>query len=201
MSVRRGRSCLIVAAAALSFVVSTQAFAQSTVQGLVLTKSDLPSSCSLHLHQVVSNSYVEKHRSLTPAQVQSYGRVTGYGNSFNCGGANSYNAISSEAVQFSNTAGAHRYYALIVSGDLRQVQRFGSFHRISTTGMGSEAVGFSYQARILTQGNTLKLFALEIIRRGRFLGTIEADGNVGTWKTSSLTPLMRLLDNRMKSMH
>jgi hypothetical protein len=189
-----------VAGVALSLAVATQARASASVQGLVLTKSDVPLGCRLRVGQVVSNSYVEHSRSLTPAQVRSYGRITGYGEAFTCSGTGII-SISSEAVEFSQATGAHRYYALVVAGDLRQVQRYGSFRRLTTAALGQEATAFTYEARVLSSGNALRLFALELIRRGRYLGTVEVDGPVGTWKTSVLTSLMRVMDTRMKSAH
>jgi hypothetical protein len=197
MRLRRIRAIIFTVAVALSLVATSQAIASPSVKSMVLTKSDFPNACKLQVAQVVSNSYVEAHRSLTAAQVASYGRLTGYGNQFGCAGkAPQY--VSSEAVEFKNSSGAHQYYALIAATDLRQAQKLSSFRRLSTSGIGSEAVGFSYQTRVLTAGNTFKFFVIEIFRRGRFLGTAEAAGAVGTWKADSITSLARVIDGRMK---
>jgi hypothetical protein len=197
MRLRRSRAIIFLTVAGLSLASTGQVLASASVKAMVLSKSDFPSTCRLQLAQVVSNSYVEAHRSLTAAQVASYGRVTGYGNQFGCTGK-SPQYVSSEAVEFKNTSGAHRYYALIVATDLKEAQKLSSFRRLSMSGIGSEAIGFSYQTRVLTAGNAFKLFVIAIFRRGRFLGTAEAAGAIANWKPDNIISLARVIDSRMK---
>jgi hypothetical protein len=88
-----------------------------------------------------------------------------------------------------------------VAGDLRKVQKYGSFRHQTTSGIGQEATAFSYEASLLSSSDALRLLALELICRGRYLGTVEVDCPVGTWKTSTIASLMRVMDDRMKALH
>jgi hypothetical protein len=190
---------LVVVAAALFLTLPAQARASTSLQSVVLHNADAPHGCTVAAGQVVSNSYVEKQRSLTPAQVKSYGRITGYGNRFACSGKG-ITAISSEAVEFAAASGAHRYYALISSSDLQAIRRYKTSRRLSTAGEGQEATGFSYEAHVLSASGALSTFAVVLLRRGRYLGTVEAVGSTGTWNTATVTALARVLDNRLKQL-
>src|SRR5437868_3502474 len=184
--------------AALLLLPETQVFATTSPKALALQPSDLPKACKTKLTQVVTNAQVEATRRLTAAQMRSFGRITGYGDAYSCPPSNRIVSIQSEAVVFKSSAGAQRYYQMIVAGDLNQVQHLASFRKLGTKGLGDSSTGFSYKARAIRGPTTVYLYGIEIFRQGRYLATVQAQGVDGKWNANEVTALSRTMDSRMK---
>ena len=196
MDSRLRRLLVATAAAATLFTVYT-AQAKMPLSALVLQRSDVPNSYRMVQAGALTNAAIEAQRSLTAAQIRSYGRVDGYDSQYSRATKAGVFNLGSEVVLFKTASGNRGYYHLVVNQDLRQLQALKTVRHSSVTGLGDENIVITYTSRS-SPSAPFYTTTLVAVRRGIYLEYLSTVDPAKQANPQLAVTLMRKMDARVR---